>query len=125
MSKATPKIKWKKSLDKDKVSSSLEYLQLLFKDNELKKIKTQLKKNDKLKTYEAKNLLRASGLNPLHPNDRKVAEKTDKIFAGKPLDPAIIVGINNQLFIADGYHHICACYNLGEDTQVQCKHIIV
>src|SRR2546421_12921258 len=124
MAKASPKIKWKQKVDKDKVESSMEYLSLLFKKEELKKIRKELEsKKNKPKMYEAKNLLRASGLNPLSSNNNKVAEKIEMVFAGKPLDPAIIIGIDNQLFIADGYHHVCACYNLGEETKVSCMHV--
>jgi hypothetical protein len=119
-------IKWKKKLDKKKVDNSMEYLQLIFKGDQLKKIEKELsKKNAKLESFEAKNLLRASGLNPLTPTDSKVAEKTERILEGKQLDPVIIIGIDNRLFIADGYHHICACYNLAEDTLVKCRHIII
>jgi hypothetical protein len=126
MSKANPPIKWKNKLDADKIDASMEYLGLLFKKEELKKIKKELlSKKNKPKLYESKNLLRASGLNPLPPTDAKVADKIEKIFAGKPLDPVIIIGIDNQLFIADGYHHVCACYNLADDTKVSCMHVII
>lgn len=61
---------------------------------------------------EAKDLLRASGLDSVPADNRKVAKKLRKLEAGIPLAPVLLVRgrleDGTHLTIADGFHRICA-----------------
>jgi hypothetical protein len=75
--------------------------------------------------YMAKDILRASGLDPLPATNSHVAKDIDKIASGKQLSPVLVVrgdlrrGLTAQ--VADGYHRICASYILNEDADVPCR----
>ncbi len=71
---------------------------------------------------KAKDILRASGLPDLPPDNVHVAKDVAKVKAGTALSPVLLVrgdirrGIALQ--IADGYHGVCASYHLDEDTDL-------
>lgn len=73
-------------------------------------------------TFKAKDLLRASRLALLPPENPHVASDLAKIRAGKPLSPILVVrgdlihGLAAQ--IADGYHRVCASYHTDENTDI-------
>lgn len=73
----------------------------------------------------AKDILRASGLPLLTPENPHVAADLAKIAAGKKLSPVLLVrgdldaGIPAQ--IADGYHRVCASYLTDENTDIPMK----
>jgi hypothetical protein len=72
----------------------------------------------------AKDLLRASTLPLLSPEDSAVARDMKKIQKGKALSPVLLVRGDAYegaaLIIADGYHRICAAYHQDEDAEVAC-----
>ncbi|QCB97439.1 hypothetical protein E5206_11345 [Arthrobacter sp. PAMC25564] len=73
----------------------------------------------------AKDILRASGLPLLRPDNPHVAADLAKIAAGRKLSPVLLVrgilqaGIPAQ--IADGYHRVCASYLTDENTPIPVK----
>ncbi len=75
--------------------------------------------------YMAKDILRASGLDPLPSTNGHVAKDLDKVASGKQLSPVLLIrgdlrrGLLAQ--VADGYHRICASYVLNEDAEVPCR----
>lgn len=70
--------------------------------------------------WAAKDILRAAGLPPLTPKQStEVAEKLEKVKAGVPISPILIVGgISDHLVIGDGYHRACAAYRIDEDALI-------
>jgi hypothetical protein len=79
-----------------------------------------LRKEQTLQHYAAKDILRAAGLPLLGPDDPEVAADFKKVKAGQKLSPVLLVhGI--PLWVADGYHRVCASYHLDEKTQVPCR----
>jgi hypothetical protein len=78
-----------------------------------------------LEHRQAKDLLRASGLPILDPDNVHVAKDLDKVKRGKALSPVLLVrgrlagGI--ALTVADGYHRICASHHLNEDADIPCR----
>jgi hypothetical protein len=76
-------------------------------------------------TYEAKDLLRASGLTLLAEDNMHVALDLDKVKRGEKLSPILLVrgrfAKNRDLVIADGYHRVCASYWLGENSPIPCR----
>ena len=75
-----------------------------------------LHKQKDLRHFAAKDLLRASGLPLLPEANAEVAADLTKVKRGEKLSPVLLVeGI--PLWIADGYHRICASYHLGEKAE--------
>jgi hypothetical protein len=74
---------------------------------------------------KAKDLLRASGLEPLPADNVHVAKDLRKVNAGQRLSPVLVVrgslGAGRPLTVADGYHRICASHHLDEDADIPCK----
>jgi hypothetical protein len=73
----------------------------------------------------AKDILRASGLAGLPPDNPHVARDLAKVRRGERLSPVLLVrgelGRAVPLTVADGYHRICASYHLDEDARVPCR----
>jgi len=74
---------------------------------------------------KAKDLLRASGLALLGPDNHHVARDLGKVHDGVLLSPVLLVRgdlrTGRPLVVADGYHRICASYHLDENTDIPCK----
>ncbi len=74
---------------------------------------------------KAKDLLRASGLALLPPDNPHVARDLKKVADGKALSPVLLVrgdvlrGV--PLVVADGYHRICASHHLDENADIPCR----
>ncbi len=84
------------------------------------KLVKALRKQQTLQHYAAKDALRAAGLPLLRPDHSEVSEDLGKVKAGKKLSPVLLVeGI--PLWVADGYHRVCASYHLDEKTPVLCR----
>jgi hypothetical protein len=49
-----------------------------------------------------------------------VAADLGKIKRGKKLSPVLLVH-GNPLWVADGYHRICASYHVDEKATVACR----
>jgi hypothetical protein len=75
--------------------------------------------------YQAKDLLRASGLALLDKNNAHVAKDLDQVRRGHKLSPILLIRgnftENRSLVVADGYHRICASYWINEDTPIPCR----
>jgi len=75
--------------------------------------------------YQAKDLLRASGLALLDKNNAHVEKDLDKVKSGRLLSPVLLVRGNfakrRPLVVADGYHRICASYWLDENARIPCR----
>jgi len=75
--------------------------------------------------YQAKDLLRASGLALLDKNNAHVAKDLDKVRGGHKLSPILLVRGDfierRPLVVADGYHRICASYWIDEDSSIPCR----
>jgi hypothetical protein len=84
-----------------------------------KLVKT-LRKQQELQHFAAKDILRAAGLALLPADDSEVAADLKKVKAGTKLSPVLLIeGI--PLWVADGYHRVCASYHLDEKVLVPCR----
>jgi hypothetical protein len=97
------------------------YLSLLCPAAEVKRLVTALR-SAPLEHGKAKDLLRASSLALLPPENAHVAADLDKVKRGTPLSPVLLVrgnlGSGVPLVIADGYHRVCASYHLDENADI-------
>jgi hypothetical protein len=103
--------------------AAASYLSLTNSPTEVRRLVNALKAAPTFH-YMAKDLLRASGLALLGPDNAHVMSDLAKVKAGRPLSPVLLIrgdlGKGVPLTVADGYHRICASYQLDENAQIPC-----
>jgi hypothetical protein len=82
-------------------------------------------RGSQMTAFAAKDIFRASGLNLLGVSNSHVKKNLEKIKAGKELSPVLLARHKGRLFIADGYHRLCAVYTYDEDAMIPCKIVCV
>ncbi len=104
--------------------AAASYLSLIVDENRIAEIVHRLKKAP-IQTHKAKDILRAARLDLLPIDDPHVKEDLQKVAQNVPLSPVLIVrgsierGLPAQ--IADGYHRVCASYQLNENTDIPSR----
>jgi hypothetical protein len=111
---------WKDGPEAQDFPAAESYLSLLIGPVAAARLVKALRKEQTLGHFAAKDILRASGLLLLGPDDSEVAADLEKVKLGKKLSPVLLVqGV--PLWVADGYHRVCASYHLDEKVQVPCR----
>jgi hypothetical protein len=111
---------WKDEPEAEDFPAAESFLSLLVGAEAASKLAKALRKERSLKSYAAKDILRAANLAMLSPQDSEVATDLNKVKAGNRLSPVLLVQ-GEPLWVADGYHRICASYHLDEKTEVPCR----
>jgi len=115
---------WKDEPDDHDYPAAEDYLSLLVPPARAKQVVRRLRAAP-LVRRKAKDLLRASGLAVLPPENVHVARDLKKVNQRKGLSPVLLVRghLSSQvpLTVADGYHRICASYHLDEDADIPCR----
>jgi hypothetical protein len=111
---------WQDEPEAEDFPAAESYLSLLVGAEAASKLAKALRKQESLKNYAAKDILRAANLPLLGPKDSEVATDLNKVKAGDKLSPVLLVQ-GEPLWVADGYHRICASYQLDEKTEVPCR----
>jgi hypothetical protein len=101
-------------------SAARSYLSLLVGPAEAARLVKALRSQKAPEEFAAKDILRASGLRLLPSDDAEVAADIDKVKAGRKLSPVLLVR-GTPLWVADGYHRVCASYHIGEKTEIPCR----
>ena len=111
---------WKDDPETEDFAAASSYLSLLVGAEVAAKLAKALRKEPSLRHYAAKDILRAANLALLPPDDSEVAADFKKVKSGDKLSPVLLVqGV--PLWVADGYHRICASYHVDEDAEIPCK----
>jgi hypothetical protein len=111
---------WKNDPETQDFPAAESYLSLLLGAIAAAKLVKALRKVQTLQHFAAKDILRASGLPLLGADDSEVAADLEKVKRGEKLSPVLLVqGI--PLWVADGYHRVCASYHLDEKALVPCR----
>jgi hypothetical protein len=117
-------VTWKDEPDDHDFPAATAYLSLLLPDDEVSSVVETLRSAE-ITHQKAKDILRASRLAMLPPDNPHVAADLDKVKAGKPLSPVLLVRgdlrTDSRLQIADGYHRVCASYHVDENTDIPCR----
>jgi hypothetical protein len=100
--------------------AALDYLELHFPPNAAAQLVAALKRAPTI-IKKAKDVLRASRLPLLDPSNIHVKENLRKVRKGKKMSPVLLVATGGRLIIADGYHRMCAIYELSEDLEIPCR----
>jgi hypothetical protein len=116
---------WAEAPDDHDYPAAQDYLSLLMPDAAAKRLVGRLRRAA-LVSRTAKDLLRASRLPVLPPENFHVARDLKKVKAGTRLSPVLLVrgrigAAEMPLTVADGYHRICASYYLNEDADIPCR----
>ncbi len=111
---------WKEKPEEQDYPAARSYLSLLVDPGEAKKLAKALADEPDLARYKAKDILRAAGLPLLPLDDPEVAKDLARVRAGTRLSPVLLVR-GDPLWVADGYHRICASYHLDEDAEIPCR----
>jgi hypothetical protein len=115
---------WKDEPEQHDFPAAADYLSLVAPADEVKQIVDALRSAETIHR-KAKDLLRASGLALLPPENVHVRRDLDKVADGKALSPVLLVrGSADKaipLQIADGYHRICASHLIDENADVPCR----
>ena len=111
---------WKAKPEPQDFPAAESYLSLLIGTTSATRLVEALRNEHRLQHYAAKDILRAAGLPLLDRDDSEVAADLAKVKLGKKLSPVLLVqGI--PLWVADGYHRVCASYHISEKTLVPCR----
>ncbi|HTZ10023.1 MAG TPA: hypothetical protein VMB72_13180 [Acidimicrobiales bacterium] len=111
---------WKDTPDEHDFRAARSYLSLLLEPAQAKRVARALERSAELEHFLAKDILRASGLALLPAEDHEVAKDLAKVRASTPLSPVLLVrGV--PLWVADGYHRVCASYHVTENAPVPCR----
>ena len=115
---------WKDEPDDHDYPAAVAYLSLLVPEATAKVLSDRLRAAP-LAHRKAKDLLRASRLPVLGPDNVHVASDLEKVKKGRPLSPVLLVRgqltDDVPLTVADGYHRICASHHLDEDADIPCR----
>ena len=118
------KERWKESPDDHDYPAAEDYLSLVITPAAAKALVRRLR-TAPIQHRKAKDLLRASNLPVLAPDNFHVAKDLNKVAQGRLLSPVLcvrgMVRLQVPLIVADGYHRICASYHLDEDADIPCR----
>jgi hypothetical protein len=111
---------WKDEPETQDFPAAESYLSLMLGASAAAKLVKALRKEQTLAHFAAKDILRASGLPLLGADDSEVVADLRKVKRGAKLSPVLLVqGI--PLWVADGYHRVCASYHINEKALVPCR----
>ena len=111
---------WKDEPEAQDFPAARSYLSLLIGLKAADKLVKSLRKEPALQHFAAKDILRAAGLPLLAVHDSEVAIDLEKIKKGIKLSPVLLVQ-GAPLWVADGYHRVCASCHLDEKEPVPCR----
>jgi hypothetical protein len=122
MAKKKVEIKWLSEPEDHDYPAAKSFLSILFEESFAKKIVKELKKAP-MSEFKAKDIFRASALSLLGVSNSHIDKDRQKIESGQAIAPLLLVRdtYNGKVFIADGYHRLCAIYSYDEDAVIPCK----
>jgi hypothetical protein len=110
---------WQDEPEPQDFPAAENYLSLLVGRAAAGRLVDALRAAQTLEHFAAKDILRASGLPLLAADDPEVASDFKKVKKGDKLSPVLLI-FGEPLWVADGYHRICASYHLDEKALVPC-----
>jgi hypothetical protein len=115
---------WKEKPEQHDFPAAADFLSLIAQDNVVAAVVEELRSAETIHR-KAKDLLRASRLELLPPDNIHVKKDLEKVADGTHLSPVLLVrGRSDKdvpLTVADGYHRICASHHIDEDADVPCR----
>jgi len=120
--KGQKQVKWHKDVDDDDFEAAESYLSLIYTVKRSRRFVAALRKARPAR-FKAKDIFRASQLSRLGVSNLRVIRDRQKIKDGIALDPILLVRdqANGKVVVADGYHRLCAVYEVNEDVWIPCR----
>lgn len=119
-----PRAHWKDEPDEHDYPAAADYLSLVLTEPAVSSVVASLRVAP-LVRRKAKDLVRASDLPLLPASNFHVHADLEKVRQGQKLSPVLLVrgaaGAGVPLTVADGYHRICASYQIDEDVDIPCR----
>jgi len=114
--------KWLRNVEKHDFDAAASYLALIYPPARCKALVAALRRA-RLLQFKAKDIFRASRLSLLGVSNSHVETDRAQIDRGKALSPLLLVRDPNRgkVIVADGYHRLCAVYQVDEDAWIPCK----
>ena len=122
MPRKTPKPKWLPKVEEHDFAAAASYLALIFPRAQCKTFIAALRTTDVVQ-FKAKDIFRASQLSLLGISNSHVEKDRAQIAKGEALSPILLVrdDKSRKVIVADGYHRLCAVYQVDEDALIPCK----
>jgi hypothetical protein len=120
--KGQKQVKWHKDVEDDDFEAAESYLSLVYTVKRSRRFVAALRKARPAR-FKAKDIFRASQLSRLGVSNLRVKRDRQKIKEGIALDPILLVRdqANGKVVVADGYHRLCAVYEVNEDVWIPCR----
>ncbi|HVB91758.1 MAG TPA: hypothetical protein VND70_06630 [Acidimicrobiales bacterium] len=122
--KGPPAEHWKEEPEEHDFPAAAAYLSLINTASDVKTLVVSLRASP-LERRMAKDILRASRLELLTPENPHVAADLAKVKRGDALSPVLLVRGDLRhdipLTVADGYHRVCASFHLDENAAIPCR----
>jgi len=122
MPRKTPQPKWLPKVEEHDFAAAASYLALIFPRAQCKTFIAALRTTDVVQ-FKAKDIFRASQLSLLGISNSHVEKDRAQIAKGEALSPILLVrdDKSRKVIVADGYHRLCAVYQVDEDALIPCK----
>ena len=122
MPRKTPKPKWLPKVEEHDFAAAASYLALIYPRAQCKTFVSALRTTD-IVQFKAKDIFRASQLSLLGISNSHVEKDRAQIAKGEGLSPILLVRDDKtrKVIVADGYHRLCAVYQVDEDAWIPCK----
>jgi len=112
-------IKWKQKAAIENIKAAAQYLTLIFDAKEVAAAVAKMKKQrSKIEQFKAKDILRASDTQLLPETNEDVDAEFRKIQKRQLIHPLLLVRKRDKLYIADGYHRLCAAYYFNKNEMI-------
>ena len=114
---------WGKNPATHDFAAACDYLSLQYDPEVSEALVGVLRNTPTTRIYKAKDILRASGLQPLGRKNIDVAADLTKIDTRKKLSPVLLVRDveRHVLVIVDGFHRVCASRLVDEDAIIPAR----
>jgi len=114
--------RWHDEVEADDFEAAESYLQLIHPPKRSATLVAALRRA-KPARFRAKDIFRASQLSRLGISNLRVAKDRKKIKDGVALSPILLVRdeAHGKVVVADGYHRLCAVYEVNEDAWIPCR----
>lgn len=116
------KINWLPDVEAHDYPAAESYLRLLYSEDKVADMVTRFR-SATIVQFKAKDIFRATQLSLLGISNLHVEKDRKKIKKGISLSPLLLLRDegNGKVVIADGYHRLCAIYEIDEDVWIRCK----
>ena len=118
----TQQPKWLPKVEEHDFAAAASYLALIYPQAQCKTLIAALRTTD-IVQFKAKDIFRASQLSLLGISNSHVEKDRAQINEGEALSPILLVrdDRDRRVIVADGYHRLCAVYQVDEDAWIPCK----